>query len=68
MSMTVHPGPRAFDILARSHHSISHYTRHYGGHYGSSTSGVSLGSWWMIPLGVVLGVAWVFIKRRFRSG
>ncbi|MFG2531334.1 hypothetical protein [Streptomyces sp. NPDC048516] len=67
--MTFAPGPRTFDILARSHHSISHYTSHYGGHYSNHSPGVSFGgAWWMIPLGTVLGVAWVFVKRRFRSG
>lgn len=67
--MTLHPGPRAFDILARSHHSISHYTSHYGGHYHSHSPGVSFGgAWWMIPLSTVLAVAWVFIKRRLRTG
>ncbi|MEU6332616.1 hypothetical protein ABZ851_36030 [Streptomyces sp. NPDC047049] len=66
--MTFHPGPRAVDILARSHHSISHHISHYGGHYDSHSPGVSFdGAWWMIPLGTVLGVGWVFVKRRFRS-
>ncbi|WP_327704399.1 hypothetical protein OG530_24245 [Streptomyces decoyicus] len=61
--MTFHPGARAFELLARSHHSS-----HYGGHYDSHSSGVSFaGAWWMIPVGVVLGVAWVFVKRRLRS-
>ncbi|MFF8787417.1 hypothetical protein [Streptomyces sp. NPDC015125] len=70
--MTFHPGSRAVELLARSHHSshsISHYTSHYGSHYGTHSPGVSFGgAWWMIPLGTVLGVAWVFVKRRFRSG
>ncbi|MEW1751974.1 hypothetical protein ACIQU1_29500 [Streptomyces angustmyceticus] len=57
--MTLHAASRAVEILARSHHHTSHYTSHYGSH----SSGVSLGSWWMIPLGVVLGVGWFFVKR-----
>ncbi|BDH15627.1 hypothetical protein HOK021_68060 [Streptomyces hygroscopicus] len=62
--MTFHSGARAFELLARSHHHSSHY----GGHYDSHTTGVSFaGAWWMIPVGVVLGVAWVFVKRRLRS-
>lgn len=62
--MTFHPGSRAAELLARSHHSS-----HYGSHYGTHSPGVSFsGAWWMIPLGTVLGVAWVFVKRRFRSG
>ncbi|MFE1768551.1 hypothetical protein ACFW81_30610 [Streptomyces angustmyceticus] len=64
--MTFAPASRAVEILARSHHHTSHYTSHYG-HYGSHSSGVSFGSWWMIPLGVVLGVGWFFVKR-LRAG
>ncbi|MGW9429771.1 hypothetical protein ACWHA1_17715 [Streptomyces decoyicus] len=57
--MTFHSGTRAFELLARSHHSS---------HYDSHSSGVSFaGAWWMIPVGVVLGVAWVFVKRRLRA-
>lgn len=62
MFMTFHSGARAFELLARSHRHSSHY----GGHYDSPSTSFA-GAWWMIPGGVVLGVAWVFVKRRLRS-
>ncbi|WP_406219526.1 hypothetical protein [Streptomyces decoyicus] len=62
--MTFLSGARAFELLARSRHHSSHY----GGHYDSHSTGVSFaGAWWMIPVGVVLGVAWVFVKRLLHS-
>lgn len=64
--MTFHPGDRAHELLARSHHHYSHYSHYSTGH--SSSSGISSGGWWMIVVGVVIGVGWVVVKRRLRTG
>ncbi|MFG2832856.1 hypothetical protein ACGFWI_36280 [Streptomyces sp. NPDC048434] len=51
-----HSAAHAFELLARSHHHSSHY--------GTHSPGASFGgAWWMIPVGVVLGVGWVLVKR-----
>lgn len=63
--MTFHPGDRAHELLARSHHHYSHYSHYSTGH---SSSGISSGGWWMIVVGVVIGVGWVVVKRRLRTG
>ncbi|MFJ6746717.1 MULTISPECIES: hypothetical protein [unclassified Streptomyces] len=45
----------AFELLARSHHRYSHHT----GNSGTSFAG----AYWMIPLGIVIAIAWVAFKR-----
>jgi len=63
--MTFHPGDRAYELLARSHHHSSHVSHYSTGH--THSPGVSFGGWWMIVVGAVIAFIWVFAKRKFGS-